>query len=169
MRSRRVSPSSAVTSERQTVSVQGTPIMLENVGDRRPRPQGDDALSLTSALPSSPGGRSAGREPPLPSASTASTPQRHDPESGRPVTLTIKYLHPDASEPEPIRPKEIGKHRAAFSIGDLVDSARHDCFHCASWRCTRTLQGHLRPRHLVQLLQQPAAKDNTGRPLGCVR
>lgn len=43
----------------------------------------------------------------------------------------FEYIHPDAIEPEPTRPNQIGMHRVAFSVDDLDESleiaARHGC------------------------------------------
>lgn len=43
----------------------------------------------------------------------------------------FEYIHPDAIEPEPVRPNEIGMHRVAFSVDDIDEAlaiaARHGC------------------------------------------
>ena len=43
----------------------------------------------------------------------------------------FEYLHPDAIETEPTRPNEIGMHRVAFLVDDIVEAlevaARHGC------------------------------------------
>ena len=43
----------------------------------------------------------------------------------------FEYIHPDAIEPEPTRPHEIGMHRVAFSVDDIDEAleiaARHGC------------------------------------------